>query len=130
MEGLIIGQDRNTPDVNFNPKSGVFEIKGRSFPENSKKFYEPVLSWLDAYLASESKANKVSVHFELFYVSSSSIISILEIIKRLNIMHENGAVVSIEWRYDEDDEDIRKIGEDYKKLTPINFEFAANSGVS
>ena len=123
MEKLVIDQDRNTPQIVFDPDANTFEVSGRSFPENSKKFYQPVLDWVEGFEPSKV----VNLNFEFYYISSSSIISILELIKKLSVVHSKGADMEITWRYDDDDDDIRKIGEDYSKLTSIPFRFEVNS---
>ena len=39
MDTLVIEGSAKTPDIKFNPQTGVVEIKGRSIPENSIEFY-------------------------------------------------------------------------------------------
>ncbi len=49
MEKLIIGHTEDTPNVRFEPETGVFCIEGRSLPENAVAFYNPILDWLKQY---------------------------------------------------------------------------------
>ena len=49
MEPIIIEGTPKTPTVKFDSTEGVFEIKGRSIPENSVEFYKPLVDWLDSY---------------------------------------------------------------------------------
>ncbi len=42
MEPIIIEGTPKTPTVKFDAAQGVFEIKGRSIPENSVEFYKPL----------------------------------------------------------------------------------------
>ena len=44
---LIIEKTTKTPQVIFDPANEIFEISGRSLPENVVKTYEPVLQWID-----------------------------------------------------------------------------------
>ena len=37
-----------------------------------------------------------------------------------------GTQTTVLWSYDEDDDDIKKTGEDYQKLTKLNFEYKIN----
>ena len=48
MEPIIIEGTPKTPTVKFDSTEGVFEIKGRSIPENSVEFYKPLVDWLDS----------------------------------------------------------------------------------
>jgi hypothetical protein len=50
MEPIIIEGTPKTPTVKFDASAGVFEIKGRSIPENSVEFYKPLVDWLDGYM--------------------------------------------------------------------------------
>ena len=42
----ILGTD-DTPNVILDANNEIFEISGRSLPEDVSAFYEPILSWLD-----------------------------------------------------------------------------------
>jgi len=61
MESLYIN---NYPDlvyyplVNFNYYSGVCEIVGESYMEETYKFYEPVIRWLKDYMQ-EKKTHRI-----------------------------------------------------------------------
>lgn len=120
MRKMIVEETRNTPKISLDPHQGKFSMSGKSFPENAKKFYEPILDWFDQF---DPPANvKYVFDFELSYVSSSSIISVFEILKKIGKMQRNGMQMNVVWRYEEDDEDIRKIGEDFMKLIDLPFE--------
>jgi len=124
MRNLIIPEERHTPKVVLNPESNTFEISGKSFPEDSRQFYKQVLDWLDEFMLTKPKS--VNFKFNLFYLSSSSIISIKQILLKLKDVGNGGADVQVLWHFDSDDDDIRKTGEDYLKLTQMNFQFIAN----
>ncbi|MGZ4156362.1 MAG: SiaC family regulatory phosphoprotein, partial [Bacteroidia bacterium] len=38
----------------------------------------------------------------------------------------SGVQTNIIWNYDDDDDDIKKTGEDYQKLTKLNFQYNVN----
>ena len=124
MDKLFIEKEKNTPEIIFDPENKHFEISGRCFPENSKKFFKPVLEWFDAFMPEADKS--IEFAFGFYYISSSSIISVLELIKRLDLLKDKGHHVTINWKYDEDDEDIRKIGEDYSRITKVSFHLVVN----
>jgi len=113
---LIIQERKNSPKVILDPAANKFHISGRSFPENAKKFYEPIIDWFDE-LGKDGVT--INVEFEMYYVSSSSIITILELIKKLDEMNSSNCTVGITWLYDDEDDDIIKIGEDYSKIAKL-----------
>ena len=124
MNRLEIAEGGNTPHIFFDAESGVFKIEGKSFPEDSKEFYRPVVEWFDKFKSNLPATFNLSIN--LFYLSSSSIISVKQILMKLIEFQSQGAKVEVTWYYDEDDDDIKKTGEDYMKITKLPFRFKVN----
>ena len=119
METIIREGSPKTPFVKLDGENGVVEIKGRSIPENSVEFYKPIIDWLDKFGDSHSGETKVDIQLEYFNTSSSK--CILDIFKRLELIHKKGNQVAINWYYEEDDEDMFEAGEDYQSIISIPF---------
>lgn len=109
-----------TPSIDLNPSTGVLEMKGRSIPENSLEFYQPIFEWLDAYVKAPSEKTVVHLRFDYFNTSSSK--CILDILKRIDKINLAGNDVFIKWYHDESDEDMMEAGEDYSDLLDSPFE--------
>jgi len=124
MKRLEIPEGGNTPHIILDPSAGVYKITGKSFPEDSKEFYRNVIDWLEEF-KTELPAD-FKLHFNLFYLSSSSIISVKQVLLKLVAYQQQGCKVAVVWHYDEDDDDIKKTGEDYMKITKLDFEFIVN----
>ncbi len=120
MKNIEISGTSKTPDVSFDPESGLLEISGRSIPENSYQFYEPLLSWLDKY-ASEPKEFTL-LSFKLDYFNTSSSMYILGILKKMEKIFLAGHKSEVKWYYDIDDEDMLQTGEDLKQIVKIPIE--------
>lgn len=120
MEALKIEPTHKTPKVYLDPAENVFELSGRSIPEDSVGFYQRVLAWIDEY--AKSPLPKTHFKFELEYFNTSSSKNILELLKKLESIHTDGHEVQISWYYDEDDEDMEETGEDYKALLAVPLE--------
>jgi len=121
MRTLSIEKTRQTPQVNFNPGDGVFQISGRSIPENTFAFYEPVIAWLDDYVKQPAPVTVFEVHLEYFNTSSSKFI--LELFRKLReIKQIPDKKLEVIWYYDKDDEEMMETGEDYRDLTEIPFD--------
>jgi len=121
MSNLNIEEGKNTPKVNWDLDSEVFTMSGKSFPENTKKFYNQLTDWLDVQKLEGVK----TFEFHFYYLSSSSIIAVYQILKRLESATENGASISVTWKYDDGDEDIQRIGLDYEKITSLTINHEA-----
>ncbi len=117
MEILNLEGTEDTPKIILDKKNGIFEISGRSLPEDSAEFYRPVLEWLEAYAADPNPSTDFTLKLEYFNTSSSKLIldvlSALEDIKGMKIM----------WYFHEDDEDMEEAGEEFSELVEIPFEF-------
>lgn len=124
MKRLEISPSNNTPHIILDVDANNILIEGKSFPEDSKEFYRPVIEWMDELKTTSPP--KINICFNLFYLSSSSIISIKQFLMKAVEIANGGAQITIVWSYDEDDDDIKKTGEDYQKLTKLNFEYKIN----
>jgi len=93
------------PVINFNYQTGVCEISGESYMEDTFKFYEPVINWLRDYIK-EKKA--VIFNLKLTYFNTSSSKFILEILEILKIYKKEGNSVNVSWYYNKEDPDMLK----------------------
>ena len=115
----IVGTD-DTPTVILDVENEIFEISGRSLPEDVTAFYEPILDWLDRY--AESASSKTVFNFKLVYFNTASSKLILDILLKLEEMYEAGKDIVIKWHYPEDDEDMEEAGEEYADIVEVPFE--------
>ena len=115
----IVGTD-DTPSVTLDVANEIFEISGRSLPEDVAVFYEPILDWIDRY--SVEATGKTIFNFKLVYFNTASSKMILDILLKLEEMHEAGKDVLVRWHYPEDDEDMEEAGEEYSDIVDVPFE--------
>jgi hypothetical protein len=62
-----------------------------------------------------------NVHLELEYMNSGSAKSILQLLKELANIVQNGNQVVIHWYYEAGDEDMLERGEYFESILKINF---------
>jgi hypothetical protein len=121
MSDFILKASTKTPEINFNGQTGKLELSGRSIPEISNEFYQPVIEWVDTYGKNPQEETVVHAKFEYFNTSSSK--QILDIFKKLEILHAKGkSKVSVKWFISEDDEAMEEAGEEYRLLLTMPFE--------
>jgi hypothetical protein len=117
MKPLVIEATDETARIVLDKEKGVFEITGRSLPEDSAEFFEPVLAWVKEY---KSQPNTVTdVVFKLDYFNTASSKFIQDILAQLEGV--NGVKVS--WYYFEDDESMEEAGNEFSEFVQIPFEF-------
>lgn len=120
LELYTTEQSPKTPIVNFDPSTGIFELKGKSIPENSILFYTPLFEWLDNYI--QSPQPKTTLNIQLDYFNTSSSKCIVDLFKKLEMINKNGkGEVLINWLYDDQDDDMQEAGEDYQSIIKIPF---------
>ena len=124
MKRLELTATVHTPHIILDAEKGNFLIEGKSFPEDSKQFFQSTLDWMNEF--KKQKPQHFQLHCNLFYLSSSSIISVKQILLILMAYQKEGCKVEVVWHYDEDDDDIKKTGEDYMKITNLDFSYLIN----
>ena len=88
MNVIKLEATEDTPKIVLDAANNIFEISGRSIPEDSATFYKPILEWIDLY---GSKPNpKTNFIFNLEYFNTSSSKLILDILTKLEALHQNG----------------------------------------
>ena len=127
MESLIIEATESSPKINFDANNNIFEISGESRPEDVRKFYEPVLSWITEFGQSLSSVGNKEIEFNFIfeYFNSSSAKYIMDIMSKINDIQTSNSEVKIQicWHYEEMDEDILEAGEEFQSITQIPFKF-------
>lgn len=119
MEPLHLEGSSKTPQVHFDPSTGLLELKGRSIPENSIDFYKPLIDWIDKY--GRTPNGKTALHVQLEYFNTSSSKCILDVFKKLEAIRAAGSEVTVLWHYEADDEDMLEAGEDYAGIINVPF---------
>ncbi|HPT12052.1 MAG TPA: DUF1987 domain-containing protein, partial [Bacteroidales bacterium] len=98
----------------------VFEISGRSLPEDVVVFYQPVIQWLDDLEKSPIPNLELAIKLEYFNTASSKLI--LDILLKLEEINQNGTPLKVKWYYLSSDSDMREAGEEYSEIVSLPFE--------
>ena len=119
MQKLVIEGTKVTPTITADPASGTIEVLGRSIPENATSFYKPVLDWIEEYKMSPCECTNLV--FYLDYLNSISQKIVYDILDRLADVSDK-STLKIQWKYDEDDEEMLDEGEVFKSKFDLDFE--------
>jgi hypothetical protein len=115
----IQGTD-DTPTVTLDKENNIFEISGRSLPEDVVVFYKPILEWLDDY--KNDPLDKTVFNFKLEYFNTASSKLLLDVLLKLEDINNDGHDVLVKWHYPDDDEDMEEAGEEYSDIVEVPFE--------
>lgn len=111
-----------TPEVYFNAEKNVLEITGRSIPLNPEKFWSPVMSW---FIRNSYQNQEISISLNFDYLNSGSQKFLVRLFKLLKESNDKGILSEkkIIWNYQDYDEDMREIGQDFEFVSGLKFEF-------
>ena len=120
MENLEIQGESGVyfiPTVKLKADTGICEISGESYLEDTSEFYNAITNWLEQYIREVKKP--LTFNFRLTYFNTSSSRSILDVLRVLKKFQEQGGKLTVNWYYPEDDESIAEEAEDYMKDTGL-----------
>ncbi|MFN8208039.1 MAG: DUF1987 domain-containing protein [Bacteroidales bacterium] len=120
MEDLIISGTKRTPEVNFR-RDGHMRLAGRSIPEDPTKFYDALYIWVYEYC--QNPPENTHIDIELEYFNSGSSRSVLHIMRELADLRNKGKNVSVNWYYEEGDDDVLERGNYYATILNLPFSF-------
>jgi len=128
MENLLIRATEQTAEVILDAKEGKIAFSGVSIPEDSYTFFTPILRWIEQY--NEKPQGKTTASFNIMYCNTSSSMYISEILRKLRKIKTATQEVEILWYYEEEDDDMRLLGEDFKRISQLNFKIISMPSVS
>ena len=120
MKNMVIASTKKTPEIIFKT-NGDLMISGNSLPTNSDSFYQPIMAWIEEFVATSPK--NISIVFDLEHVNTSSTRIILQILRTLNGFKKGKGNLTIVWNYDKEDKDMLEQGETLQQILDRPFEF-------
>ena len=120
MKDLVIQGDSKTPAVELIAKKGHLSFSGKSIPENTISFFQPIFDWIDEYVKNPNDQTIFVIKLEYFNTSSSK--ALIEIFRKFEKVFKSGKEVLIQWYYEQDDEDMQESGEDFRDLLKVPVE--------
>jgi len=110
MNLLKIEETKYTPKIILDP-SGTISISGKSYPENTFEFYQPMIDWIKEYF-NNKPAPTTTINMEIIYFNSSSSKLFFDLFDILEENNDRNNII-INWIYDEENESALEAGEDF-----------------
>ena len=120
METLRLDPTDDSPLVIMDKENNIFELSGKSLPEDVSDFYQPVLDWLEEYRLSPNPDTKFNIKLVYFNTASSKMI--LDILMIIEEIVEEGYQAMIKWYSLSSDEDMQEAGKEYEEMVDVPFE--------
>ena len=112
MDNIKVKATERTPELDFDFENNLFAIQGESYPEDVSEFYGQVIEQLDEHLSGLDGA-QVRFNFDLIYFNSSSAKILMGLFDTLDEVAGEGNKVAINWFYEEDDDNMEELGEEF-----------------
>ena len=120
MTDLNIPATQSTPSITAVWASGMLSMRGDSYPENSFKFFVPVIEWVENYL--ENSMAPIQLQLRLLYLNTSSVKGMMDIFDLLEEAHNKGREVTVTWYYDSENERVAELAGEFKEDCSFRFE--------
>ena len=123
MQTLKITSTKYTPEVEFNIESHQLKISGKSTPENTFEFFEPIKNWLNEYF---EESRECTFIFNIPYFNSSSSRTLYDIFDILESAQSSS--IKIQWCYHEENENAQESGEEFQEdFESLNIELVVDN---
>jgi len=119
MEPITIAGTTKSPDVKLDANEGLIELSGMSYAEDTFVFYEPIFDWINTY--ARNPAAHTTLNMKVKYFNTSSIKCMFDILEAVANIGKEGHKTTINWYYDEEDEEMKDTGENFSHI--LNFPF-------
>lgn len=112
MTKFCVRETKSSPLIDFDPASGIMEIRGESYPENCSGFYGPMFDCLNRYFT-EYHGERMELNMEIVYFNSSTSKTFMDLFDMLDDQAGRGKRIEVNWRYHEDNETAQECGEEF-----------------
>ncbi|WP_046022188.1 DUF1987 domain-containing protein [Magnetospira sp. QH-2] len=109
MDPLRIAATKNTPEVTFDFAANRFALCGKSYPEDARSFYDPLLEKLHRHFE-PSNSGDVVFDIDLTVFDSSTTRVLADLFEVLDVAGARGMTVALHWACGKGDEDLKEKG--------------------
>jgi len=119
LETLTFAATASSPRVRSDAEAGLLELAGESYPENSFEFFQPILAWVEDFLARDHRP--LGVELRLTYLNTSSIKCMMDLLDAMEEAHLSGRAVSVTWFYDPENDRALDLAEEFREDLSLPF---------
>ena len=113
MTDFSIPGSQSTPAIEADHAKGTVSMQGDSYPENSYELFHGVFEWIERFLREAGRP--LSLELRLLYLNTSSVKAMMDIFDLLEAAYQDGKSVAVNWYYDERNERVVELAEEFKE---------------
>ena len=119
MENITIEPTKKSLEVECSP--GYFKLSGNSILSDPRKFFKPIVEWVEEYI--KEPEDKTTVDLKLEYVDTASVQSVFDIMRMFKPLQDDGKEVTVNFYFEFDDPELLELGEIMEGRLGIKFNF-------
>ncbi|MBA1261439.1 biofilm regulation phosphoprotein SiaC [Stutzerimonas sp. NM35] len=125
MNDFSLPGSQSTPAIQSDWAAGSVSMQGDSYPENSYELFHQVFEWIERFLAEAERP--LSLELRLLYLNTSSIKAMMDIFDLLEAAHQQGKAVAVNWHYDQQNERVVELAEEFKEDCTFPFSILSHN---
>jgi len=125
MNDFSLPGSQSTPAIHSDWAAGTVSMQGDSYPENSYELFHQVFEWIERFLAEAERP--LSLELRLLYLNTSSIKAMMDIFDLLEAAHLQGKMVAVNWYYDQQNERVVELAEEFKEDCTFPFSILSHN---
>lgn len=125
MNDFSLPGSQSTPAIHSDRAAGTVSMQGDSYPENSYELFHQVFEWIERFLAEAERP--LSLELRLLYLNTSSIKAMMDIFDLLEAAHQQGKAVAVNWYYDQQNERVVELAEEFKEDCTFPFSILSHN---
>lgn len=111
MKNITIFGDYKTPNIYMSYDENLYKLSGKSIPENASFVYDQILDYLKNIQMMPQKDSVFDIDLEYYNSPTSKYLMYM-----FDILNNSKNKYTINWYYEDFDEDMLESGEDYQAL--------------
>ena len=119
MDNISIEPTKKSLEVECSP--GYFKLSGNSILSDPRKFFQPIVEWVEDYI--KNPMDKTTVDLKLEYVDTASVQSVFDIMRLFKPLQDREKEVTVNFYFEFDDPELLELGEIMEGRLGIKFNF-------
>ncbi len=119
MENITIEPTKKSLEVECSP--GYFKLSGNSILSDPRKFFKPIVEWVESYLKEPEEVTTVDLKLE--YVDTASVQSVFDLMRMFKALQDQKKELVVNFYFEFDDPELLELGEIMEGRLGIKFNF-------
>ncbi len=120
MDSIFFQETKSSPAIAFDSGTGLLEISGESYPENSYEFYKPLLLWISRFCT--IFPGTIVFSCRITYLNTGSTKSMMDIFDLFEDRFQRGQEIKVNWFCDIDNDRAIETAEEFMEDVTFPFE--------